>query len=210
MRSSARADRKYATIALVGLPDPRDTAAYDAALSTATVGPLSPLSGPLKVRDYDPAWPEAYRQKASRVIEALGERIVFLEHVGSTSVPGLAAKPIIDMVLEVADSADEPSYVPALEAAGYALRIREPSWFEHRMLRPADRSAHLHVFSAGCSETRRMVRFRDHLRTSEADRDLYAATKRELAARGWKYVQQYADAKTDVVAEIMVRALGGG
>jgi GrpB-like predicted nucleotidyltransferase (UPF0157 family) len=96
--------------------------------------------------------------------------------------------------------------VPALEAAGYALRIREPSWFEHRMLRPPDRSAHLHVFSAGCPETRRMVRFRDHLRTSAADRELYATTKRELAAREWKYMQQYADAKTDVVAEIMARA----
>lgn len=194
----------------MGLPDPRDTAAFDAALRSATVGPLSPLSGPLEVRDYDPAWPDAYRRQASRVIEALGERVVMLEHVGSTSVPGLAAKPIIDMVLEVPDSSDEPAYVPALEAAGYALRIREPSWFEHRMLRPSDRSAHLHVFSAGCPETRQMVRFRDHLRTNAADRDLYAATKRELAARGWKYMQQYADAKTDVVAEIMARAMAGG
>ena len=194
----------------MGLPDPRDTAAYDAALLSATVGPLSPLSGPLEVSDYDPAWPDAYRRKASRVIEALGERAVMLEHVGSTSVPGLAAKPIIDMVLEVPDSSDEPAYVPALEAAGYALRIREPSWFEHRMLRPSDRSAHLHVFSAGCPETRRMVRFRDHLRTSAVDRELYAATKRELAARKWKYVQQYADAKTGVVAEIMARAMAGG
>ena len=191
----------------MGLPDPREPAAYEAALPSVTVGPLSPLSGPLEVRDYDPTWPDAYRREASRVIEALGERAVMLAHVGSTSVPGLAAKPIIDMVLEVADSSDEPAYVPALEAAGYALRIREPSWFEHRMLRPSDRSAHLHVFSAGCPETQRMVRFRDHLRTSAADRDLYAATKRELAAREWKYVQQYADAKTDVVAEIMARAM---
>jgi GrpB-like predicted nucleotidyltransferase (UPF0157 family) len=126
--------------------------------------------------------------------------------VGSTSVPGLAAKPIIDMVLEVADSSEEAAYVPDLEAVGYALRIREPSWFEHRMLRDPDESVHLHVFSAGCPETRRMIRFRDHLCASAADRDLYAATKRELAAREWKYMQQYADAKTDVVAEIMARA----
>jgi GrpB-like predicted nucleotidyltransferase (UPF0157 family) len=194
----------------VGSPDPRDTAAYEAALARATVGPLSPLSGPLEVRDYDPAWPDAYRREANRILEALGERAVTLEHVGSTSVPGLAAKPIIDIVLEVADSSDEAAYVPALEAAGYALRIREPSWFEHRMLRPPDRSAHLHVFSSGCPESRRMVRFRDHLRTSEADRELYGATKRVLAARGWKYTQQYADAKTDVVAAIMARALAGG
>jgi len=192
--------------AVVGLPDPHDTTAYDALLPTTTVGPLSPLSGRLEVRDYDPAWPKAYALQASRVIEALGDRVVALEHVGSTSVPGLSAKPIIDMVLEVTDSADEAAYVPDLEAAGYELRVREPSWFEHRMLRRPDRSVHLHVFPAGCPEARRMVRFRDHLRVSAADRDLYAATKRDLAAREWKYMQQYADAKTGVVEQIMARA----
>ena len=190
----------------MGLSDPHDTAAYEAVLPGATVGPLSPLSAPLEVRDYDPAWPGAYAREASRVVAALGDRVVLLEHVGSTSVPGLPAKPIIDMILEVADSSDEAAYVPDLEAAGYALRIREPSWFEHRMLRDPDRTVHLHVFSAGCPETGRMVRFRDHLRASAADRDLYAATKRELAAREWKYMQQYADAKSGVVAEIMARA----
>jgi GrpB-like predicted nucleotidyltransferase (UPF0157 family) len=191
----------------VGLSDPHDTAAYDALLPSVTVGPVSPLAGPLEVRDYDPAWPGAYAQEASRVKSALGGRALILEHVGSTSVPGLPAKPIIDMVLEVADSSDEAAYMPDLEAAGYALRIREPSWFEHRMLRDADdESVHLHVFSAGCPETQRMLRFRDHLRASAADRDRYAATKRDLAAREWKYMQQYADAKSDVIAEIMGRA----
>jgi GrpB-like predicted nucleotidyltransferase (UPF0157 family) len=190
----------------VGLPDPHDTAAYDAVLARTTVGPPSPLSGRLEVRDYDPGWPAAYAREASRVTAALGARVVILEHVGSTSVPGLPAKPIIDMVLEVADSSDEPAYLPDLEAAGYTLRIREPAWFEHRMLRGGDRSVHLHVFSAGCPETLRMLRFRDHLRASAADRDLYAAVKRELAAREWKYMQQYADAKEPVIADIMARA----
>ena len=162
--------------------------------------------GPIELRDYDPAWPDAYAREATRITGALGDRVVTLEHVGSTSVPGLAAKPIIDVVLEVADSADEPAYVPDLEAAGYVLRIREPSWFEHRLLRDASARVNLHVFSAGCAETARMVRFRDHLRASPADRDLYATVKRKLAVRGWKSVQQYADAKTDVVAEIMARA----
>ena len=194
------------TIAGVGLSDPHDTAAYDALLPSVTVGPLSPLSGPLEVRDYDPAWPAAYAGEATRVRAVLGERVVRLEHVGSTSVPGLPAKPIIDLVLEVPDSSDEPAYVPDLETAGYVLRIREPSFFEHRMLRDADARVHLHVFSAGCPETERMVRFRDHLRASPADRDLYAATKRDLATRPWKYMQQYADAKSAVVAEIMARA----
>ncbi len=191
----------------MGLPDPHDTTAYDAVLPSVTVGPPSPLSAPLEVRDYDPTWPDAYADEASRVIAALGERVVALEHVGSTSVPGLPAKPIIDMVLEVPDSSDEAAYVPDLEAAGYVLRIRETSWLEHRMLRDPDERVHLHVFSAGCPETERMVRFRDHLRASAADRDLYAALKRDLAAREWKYMQQYADAKTDVIAEIMARAL---
>lgn len=190
----------------MGLSNPHDIAAYDALLPTTTVGPLSPLSGRLEVRDYDPAWPGDYAREANRVTGALGARVVILEHVGSTSVPGLPAKPIIDMVLEVADSSDEAAYVPDLEAAGYALRIREPSWLEHRMLRDPGESVHLHVFSAGCSETRQMLRFRDHLRASAADRDLYAATKRELAAHEWKYMQQYADAKSGVIAEIMARA----
>lgn len=190
------------------MPDPYDTAAYDAELAKINVGPPSPLSGPIEVRDYDPAWPEAYAGEATRIIDALGERAVALEHVGSTSVPGLAAKPVIDIVLEVPDSSDEPAYVPDLEAAGYALRIREPAWFEHRLLRGPNEHVNLHVFSAGCSETGRMVRFRDHLRANAADRDLYAATKRDLATRKWKYMQQYADAKTGVVAEIMARAIG--
>jgi GrpB-like predicted nucleotidyltransferase (UPF0157 family) len=121
-------------------------------------------------------------------------------------VPGLAAKPIIDIVLEVPDSTDEPAYVGDLEAAGYVLRVREPEFFEHRFLRAPDGDVHLHVFSAGCSETDRMVRFRDWLRTHDADRELYLRTKRDLAARDWKYMQQYADAKTGVVDEIMGRA----
>ena len=190
----------------VGLPDPNDVAAYDAALAAVTIGPVEPLPGRIVVADYDPAWPERYEREAARVRGALGERVVRLEHVGSTSVPGLPAKPIIDMVLEVADAADEPGYVDDLEAAGYVLRIRESDWFEHRMFRGPAGDVHLHVFSAACSETVRMVRFRDHLRGSASDRELYARVKRELASRDWKYGQQYADAKTGVIDEIMRRA----
>jgi GrpB-like predicted nucleotidyltransferase (UPF0157 family) len=190
----------------MGPSDPYDTAAYDAVLARMTVGSPTPLSGPIEIRDYDPAWPTDYEREAARVTGALAERVRRLEHVGSTSVPGLPAKPIIDIVLEVPDSADEPAYVPDLEAAGYVLRIREPDWFAHRMLRGPRDEVNLHVFSAGCPETDRMVRFRDRLRDSAADRDLYARTKRELAARPWKYGQQYADAKAAVVSEILARA----
>jgi GrpB-like predicted nucleotidyltransferase (UPF0157 family) len=140
----------------------------------------------------------------------LGDRVVRLEHAGSTSVPGLPAKPIIDMVLEVPDSADEPAYVPDMEAAGFVLRIREPEWFEHRVFKGPETNINLHVFSAECAEVDRMLLFRDWLRTNAADRELYTSAKRELAARDWKYVQQYADAKTTVVQEIMARAEGAG
>ncbi len=157
--------------------------------------------------DYDDAWPVRFEREARRIRTALGTRALLLEHAGSTSVPGLVAKPIIDVVLAVPDSTNEDDYVPALEAEGYTLRIREPDWYEHRMLRKADPSVNLHVFSADCPEIDRMLAFRDHLRADAADRELYERTKRDLAAREWAYVQDYADAKTEVVEEIVARAL---
>ena len=121
-------------------------------------------------------------------------------------MPGLAAKPIIDIVLTVADASNEATYVPAMEIAGYVLRIREPAEFEHRLFNGPDTDVNVHVFSAGCPEIDRMVGFRDHLHADRDDRELYERTKRELAARRWRYVQHYANAKTDVVAGIMTRA----
>ena len=174
-----------------------------------TVGELQPVSGQIELVDYDPAWPGLFAREAERIRAALGERVVLLEHTGSTSVPGLAAKPIIDMTLAVPDSSDEESYAPALEAAGYVLRIREPDWHEHRVFKGPDTNVNLHVFSDGCPEIDRMLRFRDWLRTDQADRELYEQTKRKLAAREWTYVQDYADAKTLVVEEIIARALTG-
>jgi GrpB-like predicted nucleotidyltransferase (UPF0157 family) len=109
-------------------------------------------------------------------------------------------------VLAVADSGDEAGYVPALEAAGYVLRIREPEWYEHRLFTRPDLELNLHVFSLGSVEIERLLRFRDHLRRDEADRKLYERAKRELAQRAWKYVQHYADAKTTLVEEILARA----
>ncbi|MFC2949442.1 GrpB family protein [Virgibacillus sediminis] len=129
-----------------------------------------------------------------------------IEHVGSTSVPGLCAKPIIDILLMVTDAADESTYVGALEKAGYALRIREPDWFEHRMFQESKPDVHLHVFSQGTSEAGRMLCFRDWLRSNQADREKYAHEKRELARRKWRHIQDYADAKSSVVQEIMNRA----
>jgi len=190
------------------VPDPNDVAAYDE-LEQRRIGGPRPLTGPIELRKYDPRWPDLYAEHAARLRNALGGRVARVEHVGSTSVPGLAAKPIIDIALEVPDTTDEPDYVRDLEAAGYGLEFREPEWFEHRLFKPADGTVNLHVFPAGCSETDRMVRFRDWLRSNDADRELYSQTKRELAGRDWKYMQQYADAKTGVVTEIMARAMAG-
>jgi GrpB-like predicted nucleotidyltransferase (UPF0157 family) len=177
-------------------------------LLAAQVGGSSPSSGPVVLVDYDPEWPRLFEREEARIRDALGDTALRIEHTGSTSVPLLAAKPIVDIVLVVADSADEPAYVPALEAAGYVLRIREPEWFEHRLLKDTNPSVNLHVFSAGCVEVERMLRFRDHLRREAGDRALYERTKRDLALREWKYVQHYADAKTGVVEEILARASG--
>jgi GrpB-like predicted nucleotidyltransferase (UPF0157 family) len=167
-----------------------------------------PQTGPVLIVDYDPEWSRLFQREAGRVQTALGDRVILLEHVGSTSVPGLAAKARIDMLLVVANSADELAYVPALETAGYVLRIREPDWYEHRMFNGPDTAVNLHVFSPGSPEIERMLLFRDWLRGNASDRQLYERTKRELARRDWKYIQNYADAKTAVVEEILTRARG--
>lgn len=162
----------------------------------------------IRLVDYDPEWPRRFANEAGRIRAALGERALRIEHVGSTSVPGLAAKPVIDIVLVVADSAKEQDYVPALEDGGYRLRIREPEWFEHRLFGGSGIDVNLHVFTDGCPEIGRMLAFRDWLRQHEDDRDLYARTKKALAAREWKDTDEYATAKTGVVKEILSRAAG--
>ena len=182
-------------------------------IEAMTIGELAPLTAPIVLADYDPAWPDLYAREEARIRDALGDRVLRIEHTGSTSVPGLAAKPIIDITMLVADVTDEPAYVPDLEVAGYVLRIREdePDWYDHRVFKGPDTNVNLHVFSNGCVELERMVGFRDWLRTHDDDRDLYERTKRDLVTRNWQYVQNYADAKTEVVEEIVGRAgLPGG
>jgi GrpB-like predicted nucleotidyltransferase (UPF0157 family) len=174
-------------------------------IQAAHVGKLAPLAGPVHIADYDHEWPRLFEREAERIRAALGDRVLLLEHVGSTSVPGLAAKPKIDMLLVVAD---EPAYVPALEAAGYVLQIREPDWHQHRMFKGPDTDINLHVYTPGCPEIDRVLLFRNWLRSNPSDRLLYERTKRDLAGRDWKYMQNYADAKTAVVAEILARAQG--
>jgi GrpB-like predicted nucleotidyltransferase (UPF0157 family) len=173
------------------------------------------LDGPVLLAEPDPGWAERGRAECANVSAALtrhgGAEAFAVEHAGSTSVPGLAAKPILDLVLSVPDPTDEAAYVPALEHAGYHLVLREPGWYEHRLLRRTDAlvdpAVNLHVFGPAAEEVRRMIAFRDHLRRDADDRALYERTKRDLAGRRWAYVQDYADAKSAVVDEIMARAL---
>jgi GrpB-like predicted nucleotidyltransferase (UPF0157 family) len=183
--------------------------ATEAQLREIVVGDLQVMRNPVVLAEYDPEWPRLFEREEARIRGALGAAAVAIEHTGSTSVPGLAAKPVIDITLVVEDTTEEDSYVPALEAAGYVLRIREPDWYEHRLFKGPDTNVNLHVFSRGCEEIERMTRFRDWLRANEDDRELYLRTKRELAARDWKFVQNYADAKSAVVQEILGRALAG-
>jgi GrpB-like predicted nucleotidyltransferase (UPF0157 family) len=186
---------------------PPQTPLTEEEIRASVVGELTPHAATIQLAAYDPSRPLLFRREHARIRAALGDRVLLLEHVGSTSVPGLSAKPIVDMTLVVADSADEEAYIPDLEAAGYVLRIREPDWYEHRILKGPGTNVNLHVFSDGCAEVARMVAFRDWLRTHDDDRELYESAKRDLAAREWKYVQNYADAKSEIVRQILARAL---
>jgi GrpB-like predicted nucleotidyltransferase (UPF0157 family) len=163
------------------------------------------VSSQIQIMNYDPRWPEVFRREVDRIRTLLGCRALQIEHAGSTSVPGLAAKPIIDILLVVADSSDEPAYVPILERGGYSLRIREPNWHEHRMFKGSAPDINLHVFSSGCPEINRILSFRDRLRSNGTDRDLYERAKRDLAEKEWADVQDYADAKTAVITGILAR-----
>lgn len=179
----------------------------DECLHAVTIGKIKSLNGAIYLSPYDPCWSSQFLWLSIQIREALSEKVLLLEHVGSTSVPGLCAKPIIDMVIAVSDSTDEPSYIPPLEEKGFVLRIREPKWFEHRMLKTPRFDGNLHVFSVGCEEIDRMIAFRNWLRLHEEDRRLYEDTKRKLAACTWKHVQNYADAKSEVINEIFAHAL---
>jgi GrpB-like predicted nucleotidyltransferase (UPF0157 family) len=161
----------------------------------------------IKVVDYDESWPQRFQEVAGHIRRALGAKALAVEHIGSTSVPGLAAKPIIDILLTVLDVADEGAYVPALDEIGYSLRVRES---EHRMLRPPARDVHLHVYEPDRAEVRDYLDLRDWLRVDAADRELYAMTKRRLAQQSWHDMNDYADAKGGVIRDVLGRARAWG
>ena len=163
----------------------------------------------IEVAGPDPGWPRQYDVLAGRIRDALGWRVLQLEHVGSTAVPGLAAKPVIDIDLTVADPGREQDYVPALEAIGFRLVIREPWWYGHRALRADQPRSNLHVCGFDSPEPIRHRIFRDWLRGNPDERDRYAAAKRQAASAanaGGEHVMQYNARKQQVIREIYHRA----
>jgi GrpB-like predicted nucleotidyltransferase (UPF0157 family) len=162
------------------------------------------------IADYDPTWPVRYAAHAIAITAAIGGALMVLEHIGSTAVPDLAAKPIVDILVVVADSADEASYVPPLEAAGYELRVREPAFQQHRMLKTPAKDVNVHVFSEGATEIGRLLAFRDRLRTHPSERKRYEERKRHLATQSWPDVNAYAEAKTDVIEAILAEVGAAG
>jgi GrpB-like predicted nucleotidyltransferase (UPF0157 family) len=171
-------------------------------------GTVTPHNAKIQLAPYDPSWSAQYEAEAAKIRSALGDGALVLEHVGSTSIPGVSAKPIIDILLAVADSSDEDAYVPALSAKGYRLHIREADWEQHRVMKGERPDVNLHVFTIGSREISRMLGFRDRCRGHPEERRLYEETKRRLADRVWRHVQHYANAKAEVVEAIIARGLG--
>ena len=192
--------------------EPSEITTFNDALAPPGESPYLPGHGPttnVAVVPYDPAWPAAYEELAAKVKAALGSAVLALDHVGSTSVPGLAAKPTVDIDLTVADATDEDSYVPALDRHDFTLVIRESWWYEHRLLRHSGPRCNLHVWSPGCPEPVRHIIFRDWLRDHPEDRDLYerekqAAAHRTRLSRG--DVVDYNERKREAIREIYARA----
>jgi GrpB-like predicted nucleotidyltransferase (UPF0157 family) len=161
----------------------------------------------VEIHEYDERWPLMFEQHARIICKALSNVALRVEHIGSTSVPGLAAKPIIDILVVVANPEDETTYLPSLQEAGYELRVREPEFDEHRMVRTAKRDVHIHIFPPQSKEIGRYLAFRNQLRSSSKDRSVYEYAKRTLAKQEWRDTNDYADAKTEVVEAIIAKGI---
>ncbi|WIE63312.1 GrpB family protein [Curtobacterium sp. MCLR17_032] len=155
------------------------------------------------LHEYDRAWAVTFTEHRDRILRAVGALDVRVEHIGSTSVPGLAAKPIVDLVVVVPDVTDESAYLEPLLGAGYELRVREPG---HRLVRTPARDVHVHVYERGATAVEDYLLLRDRLRSDPDDRALYEQTKRALLGGTWDDMNDYADAKTDVIRAVMGRA----
>lgn len=161
----------------------------------------------IQLNPYDEKWPALFEREKERILKILKDKALMIEHIGSTSVPGLMAKSIIDILLVVEDAGKEEDYMDDLCRHGYILRVREPDFENHHMFKGPDTDIHLHVFSKGSKEIEKYLLFRNYLRLHDDARELYENTKKELAKKTWKYVQNYADAKSEVVQKILSDAI---
>jgi GrpB-like predicted nucleotidyltransferase (UPF0157 family) len=182
-------------------PAPSPNPALDEYLDRVLVGGREHRD--IRVVPYDPAWPARFAAERARIAGALGPAARRIDHIGSTAVPGLAAKPVIDVLVAVDDPADEDVAVDPLVGAGYLLRVREEG---HRMLRTPEGDVHVHLWSTGSDDERRHLLFRDWLRVDGDDRSRYERVKRALAERDWPDMNHYAEAKGPTVAAVMIRA----
>jgi GrpB-like predicted nucleotidyltransferase (UPF0157 family) len=190
------------TFVLCGKITTMDRDDLNAYLDRVLVGGREPVSS-ITIADYDPAWPARFKRERARIEDALGGVAVRIEHIGSTAVPGLAAKPIVDILVTAADPDDEAAFAPALVQAGYELRVREPG---HRMFRTPRRDVQVHVWADDDAEVGRYLALRDRLRASLEDRAAYERLKRELASRDWDDTNHYADAKGELIEAVLARA----
>ena len=185
------------------------SAGFDAYLDGVLIGGREPVE--IAISDYDPSWPVRFESERKRIGAALGDTAVAIDHIGSTAVPGLAAKPIVDILVTVGAVEPDDGFRPDLEAAGYVLRVREP---DHRRFRTEARDVHVHVWPAGHEAARRYLVFRDWLRRDDEDRREHERRKRALAGREWPDMNHYAEAKSEVILPMLERAtraaVGGG
>ena len=174
-----------------------DHPAWDTGLDDALIGGREKPN--VFIAEYNPRWPARFDRERSQVRDALGAAALRIEHIGSTAVPGLAAKPIIDLLVTVEDPDADPTFVPAMESAGYELRVREPG---HRMFRTPARDVHVHFWNSESPEVERYLAFRERLRRSADDRLAYERLKRELATRDWTDMNEYAHAKGGLITGV--------
>jgi GrpB-like predicted nucleotidyltransferase (UPF0157 family) len=164
------------------------------------VGGVEPLK--VGLGDYDPCWVDVYHSHRDRIREAIPVEVT-IEHIGSTAVPGLAAKPIVDICVVVDDITAEEDYLDPLLTAGYELRVREPG---HRLMRTPARDVHVHLYPRGHPAIVDYLLLRDRLRSHSDERSRYERVKRSLIEQQWDDMNAYAEAKTEVISAIKARA----
>lgn len=163
----------------------------------------------VEVVPHDPRWRQAFQAEAKRVAAALGENAVAIHHVGSTAIPGIYAKPVIDLLVEVRDVTEADGRSPAMESLGYQV-MGEFGIPGRRYFRKDDqegtRTHHIHAFQAGSGEVERHLAFRDYLIAHPEDAQRYSELKRKLASEHPQSMDAYMDGKDGFIKEMERRA----